>query len=96
MNFTWNPEKAVKVLAEHRINFAKIIDIFEDSFSLDLIDDKHSNPTELRFIIVGRTVEYGLVYLVYIMPTDDEIHFVTARKAEKWYVKQYEENLRRT
>ncbi len=41
MNFTWNPEKAVKVLAEHRINFAKIIDIFEDSFSLDLIDDKH-------------------------------------------------------
>lgn len=96
MKFTWNPEKAIKVLAEHNVDFANITDIFVDDFSLDLVDEKYSNSDETRFIIVGRTAKYGLIHLVYTMPTNDEIHFITARKAEKWYVKQYEENIRRT
>lgn len=96
MKFTWNTKKAERVLAGHKINFAKISDVFEDSFSLDLIDDKHSTNAELRFIIVGKTVEYGLIHLVYTMPTGNEIHFITARKADKWHIKQYEENIRRT
>ncbi len=72
MKFTWNNEKAKKVLSEHKISFDKISDVFEDSTSLDLIDEKHSTPDELRFIIVGKTAEYGLIHLVYTMPTDDE------------------------
>ena len=83
-------------MAEHNINFAKITDIFEDSFSLDLIDEEHSTSGEIRFIIVGMTAQYGLVHLVYTMPDNDEIHFVTARLAGKFYVKQYEKNVRRT
>lgn len=96
MKFTWDDDKARKVRDEHKIDFNKIKDVFEDNFSLDLIDEKHSTTDEERFIIVGKTSFYGLIHLVYTMPTDDEIHFVTVRKAEKWYVKQYEENLRRT
>ena len=96
MNFTWNEDKARKVKDEHRVGFDKLFDIFEDDFSLDLIDKKHSTPDETRFIIVGVTAEYGLVHLVYTMPSDEEIHFITARKAEKFYVKQYEAHIRRT
>lgn len=96
MNFTWNEDKARKVKDEHRVEFDKLFDIFEDDFSLDLIDKKHSTPDETRFIIVGVTAEYGLVHLVYTMPSDEEIHFITARKAAKFYVKQYEAHIRRT
>ncbi len=93
MNFTWDEKKFDKVLSEHKIDFNKIFDIFEDDYSLDLIDKKHSSHDETRFIIVGLTAFYGLVYLVYTMPSDDEIRFITARKAEKFYVSQYEENI---
>lgn len=96
MNFTWDENKKNKVLSEHNIGFDEIFDIFEDVFSLDLIDKKHSKPGEERFIIVGMTAKYGLVHLVYTMPSDEEIRFITACKAEKFYVKQYEENLRRS
>ncbi len=96
MKFTWNPQKAEKVKIEHKIDFEKIKDVFEDSFSLDLIDELHSTSDEERFIIVGKTAYYGLIHLVYTMKSDDEIHFITARKAEKWYVKKYEESIRRT
>jgi uncharacterized DUF497 family protein len=94
MNFTWDENKADTVLSEHKIDFNKIFDIFEDDYSLDIIDKKHSTPEETRFIIVGLTAVYGLVYLVYTMSSENEIRFVTARKAEKFYVKQYEENIR--
>lgn len=57
MNFTWNEDKARKVKNEHKVEFDKLFDIFEDDFSLE------------------------------------EIHFITARKAEKFYVKQYEEHI---
>ena len=96
MKFTWDPKKASKVLAEHRVKFEKITDIFADTLSLDLIDKKHSSPGDIRFIIVGITAEYGLVHLIYTMPRDDEIHFITARKADRWHANQYEENVRRT
>ncbi|MGI8884928.1 MAG: BrnT family toxin [Pyrinomonadaceae bacterium] len=96
MKFTWDENKFDKVLSEHKIDFNKILDIFEDDYSLDIIDKKHSTADEIRFIVVGLTAFYGLVYLVYAMPSDNEIRFITARKAEKFYVSQYEENLRGT
>lgn len=96
MEFTWDSKKADKVLADHGVDFSKIADIFEDSVSLDLIDKKHSTPDDKRFIIVGMTAKYGLIHLVYSMPCDDEIHFITARKADKWHTIQYEENVRGT
>ena len=68
--------------------------LLDNQCSLDLIDKKYSTPDETRFIIVGMTDVYGLVYLVYTMSSENEICFITARKAEKFYVKQYEEIIR--
>ena len=70
MDFTWDPKKAKRVFADHGVDFARITDIFEDSLSLDLIDKKHSSPDENRFIIVGVTAKYGLIHLVYTMPSE--------------------------
>lgn len=94
MNFTWDEDKAKKVRREHSIEFSRIIDIFEDPFAIEFIDEKHSSANETRYAIIGITT-YGLVYLVFTESTPDEIHFITARLAENWMVKEYEENRRK-
>ncbi len=95
MNFTWDKNKAKKVKANHKVEFEKIQDIFEDDFSLDYEDDEHSTYAECRIVIIGKTAEYGLIHLVYTVIDDENIRFITARRAEKWLVNRYEENIRR-
>jgi uncharacterized protein len=95
MKFTWDKNKAKKVKVNHKIEFEKIQDIFEDNFSLDYEDEEHSTLDECRLVIVGKTAHYGLVHLVYTIVDDENLRFITARRAEKWLVKRYEENLRR-
>lgn len=94
MKFTWNPIKAEKVKNEHRVEFDKIKDVFDDAFAVEYIDDEHSTDEDIRFAIIGLTVEYGLIYLVFTEPSETELHFITARKAENWMVKIYEQNRR--
>lgn len=94
MNFTWDDEKSEKVKKDHAIEFVKITNIFEDSFAIEFIDEEHSTENETRYAIIGLTI-YGLVYLVFTEPNKNELHFITARLAEKWMVKEYEENRKR-
>lgn len=89
--FSWDEEKAVKVRLEHSVEFSKIINIFEDPFAIEFIDEKHSSDDEIRYAIIGLT-SYGLTYLVYTEPEENTVHFITARLAEAWMVKEYEEN----
>lgn len=95
MKFTWDKKKRLRVEKDHKIDFGKISDVFEDAFSLDYEDEEHSTENEARLVVVGKTAEYGLIHLVYTVPNKEEIHFITARRAEKWLVKRYEKNLRR-
>jgi uncharacterized protein len=92
MKFTWDQKKSDKVKIDHKIDFEKIQDIFDDPFAIEFIDEEHSTDEEIRFAIIGLTAEYGLVYLVFTETTETELHFITARKAENWMVKQYDEN----
>lgn len=94
MEYSWNEKKAEEVKADHAIEFAKITDIFEDPFAVEFIDEIHSTKDEIRYAIIGITV-YGLVYLVFTEPNEDDLHFITARLAENWMVKEYEKNRKR-
>lgn len=93
MIFTWDEEKARKVKLEHSIEFSEIIDIFEDPYAIEFIDERHSSEDETRYTIIGLTA-YGLTCLVFTEPVENELHFITARLAENWMVKEYEENRR--
>ena len=92
--FSWDETKREKVLQEHKIDFAKIIDIFDDPHSIYFIDDEHSSETEQRFAKIGITSEYGLVFLIYISVDPEMVHFITARRAENFIVKEYEKRKR--
>ncbi len=69
--------------------------LFEDSFSIDFEDAEHSGEKEARYGTIGKTAEYGLVVLVYTVTADDDIRFITARRAEKWMVREYEKQRKR-
>ena len=38
---------------------------------------------------------FSLIVLTYTIVNDDDVRFITARKAEKWMVGKYEENRKR-
>jgi uncharacterized DUF497 family protein len=95
MKFSWKENKKQKVKVEHKIEFDKIKDVFDDPFAVEYIDEEHSTNEEVRFAIIGLTVEYGLIFLIFTEPSETELHFITARKAENWMVKVYEQNRRR-
>jgi uncharacterized DUF497 family protein len=93
--FVWDKGKRLKVIEDHRIDFELIYDVFEDAFSFDFIDHEHSTEKEIRYGIVGKTDQYGLIFLTYTILSNDDVRFITARKAEKWMAKVYEENRKR-
>lgn len=86
--FVWDEAKRQKVLAEHKVDFELITDIFDDPFAL-YNDDLGHSETELRYTVIGMTAQYGLVFLVF-SHVDDKVRFITARRTEKWMVKEYE------
>lgn len=98
MKFTWDEDKAAAVKEEHHVEFAHVIDIFEDPHAVEFVDEAHSTETETRYAIIGLTAKYGLIYLVFTENEADaelELHFITARRAETWMVDEYEENKER-
>lgn len=92
MRYDWKSDKAERVERKHNIKFEKLKDVFDDPFAVEFIDEKHSTDDEIRFGIIGFTAEYGLVYLVFTEISETHLHFVTARKAENWMIKSYEQN----
>ena len=88
--FKWNEAKRQKVIKEHKVDFAKIEDIFDDPFSIDFTDYEHSSDNETRYAKIAFTVEYGLVFLIYTEADFENVRFVTARRAENWMAKEYE------
>lgn len=83
------------MIADHKVDFARLIDIFDDISPVDFIDEAHSTDEETRYAIIAKTAEYGLIYLVYAAVGEDKLRFITARKAEKWMVKVYEQHKKR-
>ncbi len=87
--FVWDESKRRKVIREHKVDFALLIDVFDDPFGIYQEDLEHSDD-ETRYSVVGLTAEYGLIFAIFIYTNNNEVRLITARRAEKWMVKQYE------
>ncbi|MBX3290854.1 MAG: BrnT family toxin [Acidobacteria bacterium] len=70
--------------------------MFNDPLIVEYVDEDHSTDDEIRMIAIGITAAYGLTYLVYTEPGENETHFITARRAEKWMVDYYEKSRARS
>lgn len=89
----WDEVKRRKVIRDHGIDFSKLEDVFDDPFAIWFEDSDYS-ASEERWTVIGKSVEYGLVALVYTFRNED-IRCITARRAEKWMARLYEKQRNR-
>lgn len=88
--FVWDKAKRLKVIEEHKVDFALITDAFDDAFGVYFEDFAHSTDQETRFNLIGFSSRYGLVYVTFTCENDD-VRLITVWKAKKWMVKEYEQ-----
>ena len=89
LNFEYDPAKAESNLAKHGVSFSEAITVFDDPLSSTLPDDQHS-VEESRFITVGMSINFRLLFVVYTETTSG-IRLIGARSATAAEVAQYEE-----
>jgi uncharacterized protein len=94
-NFEWDPTKAKSNFRKHKISFERASEIFLDPFMLSVFDETHST-NEDRWITLGKDRNNVTIVVVHtfreIDPDNSTIRIISARRATKREVKQY--NLR--
>lgn len=83
----WDSSKAASNLEKHGIDFADAATVLEDEFALTREDDEH---TEERFVTIGSDA-LGRVLVVVYTWRDDEPRLISARAANRYERRQYEE-----
>lgn len=59
--FLWDKGKRLKVLDEHRVDFALLTDAFDDPFGVYFEDVERSTEEETRLNLIAFSAQYGLV-----------------------------------
>ena len=90
---TWDEKKRIQVIKDHGVDLARLSEVMEAPFAIFADDTMHSQH-ERRMMVIGKHSEYGLVMAVFTS-RDDEIRLITARRAERWMVREYERQRRR-
>ena len=80
MRFEWDEEKRISNLRKHEIDFADLIELFENHNNYTVIDERFDYG-EIRYITIG--IVNGEVIAVAHTETDDLIRIISARKADK-------------
>jgi len=91
ITFEWDPNKASSNIKKHGVSFDEAQSVFFDSYAR-LIPDPESSFGEERFIILGKSNEFSTLVVCHCYrEPDDNIRIISARKADKFERKQYEE-----
>lgn len=95
MLFLWDPAKAGANIKKHGVSFELAQTVFEDPLHLSILDRK--NNVEERWITIGKSADDKTLVVVHLYRTDEDdqemIRIISARKATKREVKQYEEGI---
>lgn len=88
VEFEWNARKAESNLKKHGIEFEVACEVFFDP--LLRTEDGGISEGEQRDAVIGLTVNWQLLYVVYTLRGDDIIRIISARLATKVERKIYE------
>jgi uncharacterized protein len=87
--FEWDPDKERRNHRKHGVGFADTFAVFEDPAALTREDEEHG---EERYVTLGMDCLGRLVVVVYTW-RGAKIRIISARKANKSEVRQYEGQL---
>ncbi len=76
-------------MRKHGIAFEDACEVFFDPF-LRIMDPEIRND-QIREVVVGMTMNWRLLYVIYTMLKDDIFRIISARPVTKHERKQYEE-----
>lgn len=84
--FEWDESKFRENLSKHGISFADTFAVFEDPNAVTIEDYQRG---EQRFITIGIDA-FGRILVVVFTWRGDNIRIISARKAVRYEVRQYE------
>jgi uncharacterized DUF497 family protein len=87
LEFEWDSYKASANLHKHRVSFETGSEIFHDPF-VTVVDEEEVEG-ELREAAIGMTVDWRLLYVVYVF-REDVVRIISARPVTTAERKQYE------
>jgi hypothetical protein len=87
MDYQWDAKKAKSNYKKHGIYFSDAVSVFSDEWAITIEDD---DPEEQRFVTLGMD-SFGRILVVVYTWRDKEIRIISARKATRRQIKQYEE-----
>ena len=88
--FDWDERKNLSNQKKHGISFNEAQTVFSDEFGRLIADPDHSNDED-RFILMGMSSRSRLLIVCHCERDVDTIRIISARKAEKFERKQYED-----
>ena len=88
MKFAWSEAKAQSNAIKHGVTFEEATQVFYDTLS-DTADDPDHSIEDERFVILGMTSAYRLLYISFT-EKDDTIRIISARAATRRERKLYE------
>ena len=90
LTFEWDENKSASNLRKHRVSFVEAQTVFSDELGRLMPDPDHSQGEE-RFILMGVSTKNRILVICHCEITSDIIRIISARKAEKFEIKQYED-----
>ena len=94
--FDWDPQKAHKNISKHKISFERASKVFLDPYALTIFDEPHSIDED-RWITLGSCGTELIIVVIHTfnqLNSDDiQIRIISARKATKREIKQYQGKL---
>ena len=88
LHFEWDSQKASANLHKHGISFETACEVFHDPF-VQMVDEEVVDD-EVREAVVGMTVNWRLVYVVYVF-REEAVRIISTRLVTKAERKRYEE-----
>ncbi len=86
MEYEWDPQKAMTNRRKHGIDFADAVTVFSDEIAITIPDEY---PDEERYVSIGMDA-LGRVLVVIFTWRGENIRLISARKAEKVELEQYQ------
>ena len=93
IRFEWDPRKARSNEGKHDVSFEEAQSVFFDEQAL-LLEDPVPSDEEERFILLGLSAFFRLLVVVHAVRDEDMIRIISARKATRSEMREYELRLR--
>ncbi len=87
MKFEWDRYKAIRNKQQHGVDFSDAVSVLEDPMAMTISEVVSG---EVRYVSMGIDVLGRLLVVVYTT-RGEHIRFISARKADRFERRQYEE-----